>query len=98
MEEELWSIEENRSWTLTEVPQGRCTIGLKWVFKVKRDEHDTMIRHKVWLVIKGYAQRQGIDYMKCLLQWCGWKQSGYCWCWWRMKVGRSTTWMSRWHS
>lgn len=62
MEEELQSIEENRTWTLTELPQGRQAIGLKWVFKVKKDEHGAVVRHKVRLVVKGYAQRQGVDY------------------------------------
>ena len=62
MEEELRSIEENRTWTLTELPQGRHAIGLKWVFKVKRDEHGVVVRHKARLVVKGYAQRHGIDY------------------------------------
>lgn len=38
MEEELRAIEDNRTWTLTDLPQGGRAIGLKWVFKVKRDE------------------------------------------------------------
>jgi hypothetical protein len=62
MEEELRSIEENRTWTLTELPQGRRAIGLKWVFKVKRDEYGAVVRHKARLVVKGYAQRYGVDY------------------------------------
>jgi hypothetical protein len=32
------------------------------VFKVKRDEHDAVIKHKVRLVAKGYVQKQGIDF------------------------------------
>ena len=60
--EELRSIEENRTWTLTELPQGRRAIGLKWVFKVKKDEHGAVVRHKARLVVKGYAQCHGIDY------------------------------------
>jgi hypothetical protein len=62
MEEELRSIEENRTWTLTELPQGQRAIGFKWVFKVKSDEHGAVVRHKARLVVKGYAQRHGIDY------------------------------------
>jgi hypothetical protein len=38
MLEEMRSIEENGTWYLSELPPGRRAIGLKWVFKVKRDE------------------------------------------------------------
>lgn len=62
MEEEISAIEENKTWTLCELPQGRQAIGLKWVFKVKRDEQGSVVRHKARLVVKGYAQRRGIDY------------------------------------
>jgi hypothetical protein len=46
MEEELRAIEENRTWTLTKLPLGRRAIGLKWVFKVKKDEHGAVVRDK----------------------------------------------------
>jgi len=29
---------------------------------VKKDEHNAVVRHKARLIVKGYAQRQGIDY------------------------------------
>jgi hypothetical protein len=32
------------------------------VFKVKRDKHGAVSKHKAHLVVKGYAQRHGIDY------------------------------------
>jgi hypothetical protein len=35
---------------------------VKWVFKAKQDEHRAMSKHKARLVVKGYAQRHGIDY------------------------------------
>jgi hypothetical protein len=62
MEEELQAIEDNGTWTLTDLPQGRRAIGLKWVFKVKKDEHGAVVRYKARLVVKGYAQQQGVDY------------------------------------
>ncbi|KAF0894360.1 hypothetical protein E2562_038477 [Oryza meyeriana var. granulata] len=39
-----------------------ASIGLKWVFKVKRDEHGNVIRHKAHLVANGYVQRAGINF------------------------------------
>jgi hypothetical protein len=59
---ELRSIEENQTWVLTDLPLGRRAIGLKWVFNVKRDEHGNIAKHKARLVVKGYAQRCGLDY------------------------------------
>nr|CAD40418.3 OSJNBa0065J03.14 [Oryza sativa Japonica Group] len=37
-------------------------IGLKWVFKLKKDETGAIVKHKARLVAKGYVQRQGIDF------------------------------------
>jgi hypothetical protein len=62
MMEEMDSIEENGTWSLIDLPPGRKPIGVKWVFKVKQDEHVAMSKHKACLVVKGYAQRHGIDY------------------------------------
>lgn len=62
MLEELLSIEENCTWTLTELPSGRRAIGLKWVFKVKKDEKGAVVRHKARHIVKGYTQRRGVDY------------------------------------
>jgi hypothetical protein len=62
MVEEIKAIEDNHAWELTELLEGRRAIGVKWVFKVKRNEAGTVVRHKVRLVVKGYSQRQGVDY------------------------------------
>jgi hypothetical protein len=45
-----------------ELPKGHRAIGLKWVFKIKKNEHGEVVKHKARLVAKGYVQRQGIDY------------------------------------
>lgn len=62
MLEELQSIEDNRTWELVDLPIRQRPIGLKWVFNVKRDEHGTIVRHKAWLVAKGYVQSKGVDF------------------------------------
>jgi hypothetical protein len=48
--------------SLIDLPPSRKPIGVKWVFKVKRDEHGAVSKHKARLVVKGYAQRHDIDY------------------------------------
>ena len=60
--DELVSINDNATWTLTTLPVGHWAIGLKWVFKVKKDEHGAIVKHKARLVKKGYVQREGVDF------------------------------------
>ncbi|GKA90726.1 retrovirus-related pol polyprotein from transposon TNT 1-94, partial [Tanacetum coccineum] len=41
---------------------GKNVIKLKWLWKNKKDEDQTVIRNKTRLVAKGYAQEEGIDF------------------------------------
>lgn len=62
MRNEIEAIERNETWKLEELPPGYKPIGLKWVYKLKRDTNGNVIKHKVRLVAKGYVQKQGIDF------------------------------------
>ena len=55
MLEEMKAIEENKSWELVDPPPGCPSIGLKWVYKVKRDERGAIVKHKVRLVARGFV-------------------------------------------
>nr|GEU88653.1 hypothetical protein [Tanacetum cinerariifolium] len=37
-------------------------LNMKWLWKNKRDEENTVIRNKSRLVAKGYAQKEGVDF------------------------------------
>ncbi|CAI7891190.1 unnamed protein product [Closterium sp. NIES-54] len=54
MESELKSIEENGTWELVELPEGRKAITFKWLFKIKSDADGKIERYKSRLVAKGY--------------------------------------------
>lgn len=54
---EVKSLQDNGTWVLEELPEGRKAIGCRWVFKIKEDG-----RYKARLVAKGYAQEAGIDF------------------------------------
>jgi len=62
MNSELQAIEDNNIWFWSDLPNGHQAIGLKWVFKVKRDATRNVVKHKARLVAKGYAQKEGVDF------------------------------------
>ena len=62
MQEELQQFDKNKVMTLIKCPQDVIVIGMKWVFRNKTDENDTVIKNKARLVAKGYSQQEGIDY------------------------------------
>ncbi|CAI5476854.1 unnamed protein product [Closterium sp. Yama58-4] len=62
MESELKSIEENDTFELVELPEGRTAITSKWLFKIKSDADGKIERYKSRLVAKGYQQKENVDY------------------------------------
>ena len=51
-------------WELAPLPKGYKAIGVKWVYKVKKNAKGEIEKHKVRLVAKGINQKTGIDYDK----------------------------------
>lgn len=61
-DEEIASIIKNKTWDLVELPEGAKAIGLKWIFKIKRNSDGSINKYKSMLVAKGYIQRHEIDF------------------------------------
>ena len=61
MEEELRSLDKNDTWSLVKLPAKKRILQKKWVFRVK-DEVDGSKRYKARLVVKGFQQKEGVDY------------------------------------
>nr|GEV84336.1 copia protein [Tanacetum cinerariifolium] len=49
-------------WVLVPAPDNISSLTLKWLFKNKHDEEQTVIRNKSRLVVRGYHQEEGIDF------------------------------------
>nr|GFA56160.1 hypothetical protein [Tanacetum cinerariifolium] len=62
MQEELHQFDRLHVWKLVDRPLCKNVINLKWLWKNKRDEKNTIIRNKSRLVAKGYAQKKGVDF------------------------------------
>nr|GFA33323.1 Gag-Pol polyprotein [Tanacetum cinerariifolium] len=62
MQDELHQFDRLQVWVLVDKPFGKSVIMLKWLWKNKKDEDQTVIRNKARLVAKGYAQEEGVDF------------------------------------
>ncbi|GMH16026.1 hypothetical protein Nepgr_017867 [Nepenthes gracilis] len=62
IENELNALEQNKTWTITNLPFGKKAIGCRYVFKLKFNSDWSIERYKCRLVAKRYTQQEGIDY------------------------------------
>ncbi|GKB47623.1 retrovirus-related pol polyprotein from transposon TNT 1-94 [Tanacetum coccineum] len=62
MQEELHQFDRLNVWELVDRPLCKSVIHLKWLWKNKRDEENTVSHNKARLVAKGYGQQEGIDF------------------------------------
>ncbi|PRQ29843.1 putative RNA-directed DNA polymerase [Rosa chinensis] len=62
MKSEMESLLKNDTYELVELPKGRKALKNKWVFKLKRDENEQLTKFKARLVVKGFGQKEGIDF------------------------------------
>ena len=62
MDEEIKTLGEMGTWRLENLPTDRKSVGCRWVFTIKRDEHGQVTRYKARLVAQGFSQKPGTDY------------------------------------
>ncbi|KAM9799552.1 uncharacterized protein ACBT44_015894 isoform 2-T2 [Syngnathus typhle] len=60
MDEEMHSLKENNTFTLTNLPEGKKAVGGRWVYAIKTDV-DGSEKYKARYVAKGYSQKMGVD-------------------------------------
>ena len=59
---EIWSMYENKVWTLIDLPNDWQAIEIKWIFKRKTDAYSSVTIYKARIVAKGFRQVQGVHY------------------------------------
>jgi hypothetical protein len=62
MEDEIRSLQQHNTYTLEKVPPGANVLPVRWVYNIKRDPLGNIERFKARLVVKGFRQKEGIDY------------------------------------
>nr|GFA44728.1 retrovirus-related Pol polyprotein from transposon TNT 1-94 [Tanacetum cinerariifolium] len=62
MQKEFLQFKRLDVWVLVPAPDNNTPLTLKWLFKNKHDEENTIIQNKSRLVMRGYCQEEGIDF------------------------------------
>lgn len=62
MHDELNLLEENKTWELVKRPENQNVISNRWIFKTKYTADGEVEKYKARLVIRGFSQKEGIDY------------------------------------
>jgi hypothetical protein len=62
MEDEVNSLTQNKTWDLVDRPKDRAVLTGKWVYKHKRGANGEILRYKSRWVVRGFEQREGLDY------------------------------------
>nr|GEV13128.1 ribonuclease H-like domain-containing protein [Tanacetum cinerariifolium] len=59
---EIEALNENQTWIIVDLPANRKAIGNKWIYKIKYKSSGNIERYKTRLVVKGFNQKEGIDF------------------------------------
>jgi len=62
MVEEYNSIMTSDFWEVVPRPENRSVVGSKWIYKIKYATDGSIKKYKARFMVKGYAQKEGIDY------------------------------------
>jgi hypothetical protein len=62
MKNENNSLLINETWTLINSFKNRRVLRDKWIYKIKREEHDEILRHKTRWVIREFEQVEKLNY------------------------------------
>lgn len=62
IDNEIQSLEKNKTWKIVPTPKSVKVINSRWIFKRKADTNGDMNVYKARLVAKGFMQKHGFDY------------------------------------
>ena len=64
MNKEIEALVANETWEIVSLPEGKKPIDCKWVYKANYKADGHLERLKARLVVRGFTQREGIDYVE----------------------------------
>jgi hypothetical protein len=70
MEAEVVELEAQKTWELVDLPNNREALGGRWVYKIKTNAQNEIIKYKARWVVQGFNQILGIDYLETFSTTC----------------------------
>ena len=64
MKKQFYSLVDNKTWKLCELPKNRKVLGGRWIFALKKDENGQTVKHKARYLAKGFSQVFGSAYLE----------------------------------
>ncbi|GFS80412.1 retrovirus-related Pol polyprotein from transposon TNT 1-94 [Trichonephila clavipes] len=62
MDKEMQAMNDRKVWNLVEPPKEAKVLGCRWVYSLKRNEQNEIVRYKARLVTQGFKQVKGENY------------------------------------
>lgn len=62
MDQEMQVMYDREVWDLVKPPENAQVLGNRWVYTLKRNEKNEIVRHKARLVAQGFNQIKGLNY------------------------------------
>ncbi|KAL4301305.1 hypothetical protein AHAS_Ahas17G0287600 [Arachis hypogaea] len=56
------ALVHHKTWSLVELPPNKKVVSCKWIFALKKNAQEQVVRHKARLVARGYTQTAGVDF------------------------------------
>eukprot|EP00253_Pinus_taeda_P035199 PITA_35199 len=72
MQKEYDALIKNETWRLGDPPESVKPIGCKWMYKIKYKADVLLDKYKARIVAKGYAQKEGVDYIETFAPTAKW--------------------------
>jgi len=64
MDSKIESLTKQNTWTLTTLPSNRKALKGRWVYKIKTNKDNKIIKYKARWVVKGFSQIYGLDFLE----------------------------------
>ena len=62
MDREIQSLQDNNTWIVESIPNNQNVIDGKWVYNVKMNNHNEIVKYKARYVARGFSQISGLDF------------------------------------